>query len=68
MPKIYGYTEIQGDVIITGSFSILGSASTIDFDAEDGFLLAPNQGLVIYADNTIIAGAGCYGMLEWVEE
>ena len=34
-----------------------GSASTIEFDAEDGFLLAPNQGLVIYADNTIIAGA-----------
>lgn len=45
-----------------------GSASTIEFDSEEGFLIAPNQGLVIFADNTIIAGAGCYGMLEWVEE
>jgi hypothetical protein len=30
MPKIYGYTEILGDILITGSFSILGSASTIN--------------------------------------
>jgi hypothetical protein len=29
MPKIYGYTEVEGDLLITGSFSILGSASTI---------------------------------------
>jgi len=30
MPKLYGYTEIIGDMLITGSFSILGSASTIN--------------------------------------
>lgn len=30
MPKIYGYTEILGDILITGSFSVLGSASTIN--------------------------------------
>jgi len=29
MPKIYGYTEVEGDLLITGSFSILGSASSI---------------------------------------
>ncbi len=30
MPKIYGYTEIIGDILISGSFSILGSASSIN--------------------------------------
>lgn len=30
MPKIYGYTEILGDILVTGSFSVLGSASTIN--------------------------------------
>lgn len=30
MPKIYGYTEILGDILVTGSFSVIGSASTIN--------------------------------------
>ncbi len=30
MPKIYGYTEVFGDMIIMGSFSITGSASIIN--------------------------------------
>lgn len=30
MPKIYGYTEVFGDIVIMGSFSITGSASTIN--------------------------------------
>lgn len=30
MPKIYGYTEILGDILVTGSFSVLGSASVIN--------------------------------------
>lgn len=29
MPKIYGSSEIWGDLLVTGSFSILGSASSI---------------------------------------
>lgn len=30
MPKIYGSSEIWGDLLVTGSFSILGSASSIN--------------------------------------
>jgi hypothetical protein len=30
MPKIYGSSEIWGDLLVTGSFSILGSSATID--------------------------------------
>lgn len=30
MPNIYGNSEIWGDLIVTGSFSILGSASSIE--------------------------------------
>ena len=45
-----------------------GSASTIDFDHQEGFILLPGEGLVIFADNTVINGSGVYGMLEWVEE
>ena len=45
-----------------------GSASTIEFDHNEGFFLLPGEGLCIFADNTIIDGAGCYGMLEWGEE
>jgi hypothetical protein len=45
-----------------------GSASNIEFDHEEGFLLLPGEGLCIFADNTVIDGSGVYGMLEWGEE
>jgi hypothetical protein len=45
-----------------------GSASTIDFDHQEGFILLPGEGLLIFADNTVINGSGVYGMIEWVEE
>jgi hypothetical protein len=45
-----------------------GSASTIDFDHLEGFILLPGEGILIFADNTVINGSGVYGMIEWVEE
>ena len=45
-----------------------GSASNIQFDDEDGFLLSANEGIVIFADNDVISGSGLFGMLEWIEE
>lgn len=45
-----------------------GSSSTIEFDHEEGFILRPNEGLCIFADNTVHDGSGVYGMLEWEEE
>lgn len=45
-----------------------GSASTIDFDHLEGFILRPGEGLCIFADNTVIDGSGVYGLLEWGEE
>lgn len=45
-----------------------GSASTIDFDHLEGFVLLPGEGICIFADNTVISGSGVYGMIEWVEE
>lgn len=45
-----------------------GSASMIDFDHLEGFLLLPGEGICIFADNTVISGSGVYGMIEWVEE
>jgi hypothetical protein len=45
-----------------------GSASNLEFDHEEGFILLPGEGLCIFADNTVISGSGVYGMLEWGEE
>lgn len=46
-----------------------GSASNIEFDSEDdGFILAPNEGIIIAADNTVLQGSGVYGCIEWTEE
>lgn len=45
-----------------------GSASNIDFDHLEGFVLLPGEGICIFADNTVISGSGVYGMIEWVEE
>jgi hypothetical protein len=46
-----------------------GSASTIDFDNNgEGFILAKNEGLIIFADNSVVSGSGVYGMIEWMED
>lgn len=46
-----------------------GSASTIDFNGNnEGFILAKNEGLIIFADKDVISGSGIYGMLEWMED
>lgn len=46
-----------------------GAASNIDFGgAEGGLILRPGEGLILFADNTVIAGSGVYGTLEWAEE
>jgi hypothetical protein len=46
-----------------------GSASTIDFNGNnEGFILAKNEGLIIFADEDVISGSGVYGMLEWMED
>jgi hypothetical protein len=46
-----------------------GNASTIDFNHNDeGFILAKNEGLIIFADNEVVSGSGIYGMIEWMED
>lgn len=45
-----------------------GAATNIKFDGDDGFILAPNEGIIIFADNTVIAGSGVFGFIEWKEE
>jgi hypothetical protein len=46
-----------------------GNASTIDFDNNgEGFILAKNEGLIIFADNSVVSGSGIYGMIEWMED
>jgi hypothetical protein len=45
-----------------------GAPCTIQFDGENGFILKPNEGLCIFADNNVIAGSGVFGFLEWCEE
>jgi hypothetical protein len=46
-----------------------GSASTIEFDNNgEGFILAKNEGLIIFADNAVVSGSGIYGMIEWMED
>jgi hypothetical protein len=46
-----------------------GNASTIEFDNNgEGFILAKNEGLIIFADNAVISGSGVYGMIEWMED
>ena len=42
-----------------------GAPTTIKFDGENGFILKPNEGLCIFADNNVIAGSGVFGFLEW---
>lgn len=45
-----------------------GTATNIEFDGKEGFILAPNEGLIIFADNTVISGSGVFGFIEWKEE
>lgn len=45
-----------------------GAPSVIYFDNNQGFILAPNEGICFFADNTIISGSSVRGFLEWVEE
>lgn len=44
-----------------------GAATNIEFDGHEGFILAPNEGLIIFADNNVISGSGVYGFIEWKE-
>jgi hypothetical protein len=45
-----------------------GAPTSIHFDNNQGFILAPNEGLAFFADNTVKAGSGVHGFMEWVEE
>lgn len=45
-----------------------GNAHTVVFDGEEGFILKPNEGICIAADNNVISGSGVYGCIEWCEE
>ena len=42
--------------------------TTINFDHYEGLILAPGEGLCIFADNTVAAGSGVNGCVEWSEE
>jgi hypothetical protein len=45
-----------------------GSPTSIEFNNNNGFILAPNEGVAFFADNTVIAGSSIHGFMEWVEE
>lgn len=45
-----------------------GSPTFIEFDNNNGFILAPNEGIAFFADNTVITGSSVHGFMEWVEE
>ena len=45
-----------------------GSPVSIHFDNNNGFILAPNEGVAFFADNTVIDGSSIHGFMEWVEE
>lgn len=45
-----------------------GSPVSIHFDNNNGFILAPNEGVAFFADNTVIDGSSVHGFMEWVEE
>lgn len=45
-----------------------GAPTAIHFDNNEGFILAPNEGLAFFADNTVISGSSVRGFMEWVEE
>ena len=41
-----------------------GQVISYIFDDEDGFILCPKQGLAVYADGDMIAGASLHGSIE----
>lgn len=45
-----------------------GSPISIAFDNDEGFILAPNEGVAFFADNTVASGSSVRGFMEWVEE
>lgn len=45
-----------------------GAPVAIHFDNNQGFILAPGEGIAFFADNTLISGSSVHGFLEWVEE
>lgn len=45
-----------------------GSPTSIHFDNNEGFILAPNEGIAFFADNTVATGSSVRGFLEWLEE
>lgn len=45
-----------------------GAPTTIHFDNNQGFILAPGEGVAFFADNTVISGSSVHGFMEWVEE
>lgn len=63
-----GVTELE--YFWEGSISAktTGAPQTIMFDNNEGFLLAPGEGLAFFADNTLQAGSAMRGFMEWVEE
>jgi len=62
MPKIYGYTEVFGDIIIMGSFSITGSSlyttkkMTANTGTTDIYSIATASYSGAYHDYTISGG------------
>lgn len=45
-----------------------GAPTSIHFDNNEGFILAPNEGIAFFADNTVANGSSVRGFMEWVEE
>lgn len=45
-----------------------GSPISIAFDNDEGFILAPGEGVAFFADNTVATGSSVRGFMEWVEE
>lgn len=45
-----------------------GAPTSIHFDNNEGFILAPNEGIAFFADNTVASGSSVRGFMEWVEE
>lgn len=45
-----------------------GAPVSIHFDNQQGFILAPGEGVAFFADNTVVDGSSVHGFMEWVEE
>lgn len=60
----------QNEYFWEGSISakITGAPHSIHFDNNQGFILAPGEGIAFFADNTLQTGCAMRGFMEWVEE